>query len=246
MTTAIRIKQLRKSYGTQEVLRGIDLEVPEGQFFGFLGPNGAGKTTTIHSMTGVANYDSGSIRIFDHEVKDEHRLSSAYIGLSPQEFNVDIFAPVRLILDLVGGYFGMSGSARASRIDALLEKFHLTKYAESEFRALSGGYKRRVMLARALMHDPAVLILDEPTAGVDVELRRELWQYLQDLNSEGKTILLTSHYLEEVEHLCERVAILHEGTIAVDSDKDALLVGGKRLEEIYLDITGKHSPERIT
>ncbi|TSC69702.1 MAG: antibiotic transport system ATP-binding protein, partial [Parcubacteria group bacterium Gr01-1014_70] len=199
----------------------------------------AGKTTTIHCITGVAQITSGSIRVYGHDVVREYRAARRAVGLAPQEFNIDIFARVRDILDYVGGFYGMPKKDRANRVEELLVRFDLTLHANKEFRELSGGLKRRVMLARAMVHNPPFLILDEPTAGVDVELRHMLWNYLRELNAEGKTILLTSHYLEEVELLCNRAAIVHSGAIAAIDDMSAFLKDGKRLEHMYLEITGR-------
>lgn len=238
---ALEIKDLRKEYGTAVAVNDISFTVKPGEFFGFLGPNGAGKTTTIHCITGIAKITSGTIQVFGHDVVTDYREARKQVGLAPQEFNVDIFAVVRDILDYVGGFYGMPKRARKERIDELLEQFDLTEHSKKEFRMLSGGLKRRVMLARAMMHNPPLLILDEPTAGVDVELRHMLWDYLRDLNKQGKTILLTSHYLEEVEMLCNRVAIVNKGVIAAMDDTSVFLKDGKRLEHMYLEITKKET-----
>src|ERR1700712_131338 len=213
-TPALKITNLRKVYrrGTVAV-DDLSLTVEEGDFFGFLGPNGAGKSTTIHCVTGIAEPTAGTIEIFGLDAVKNYREARRLVGLCPQEFNVDTFANPRQIVDWMGGYFGMSAAQRKSRTDMLLERFDLTEHAKKEFRELSGGLKRRVILARALIHDPKLLILDEPTAGVDVELRRDLWRYLQELNGDGRTILLTSHYLEEVERLCRDIAIVNTGRI---------------------------------
>ncbi len=209
MTAALSISHLRKVYrrGTVAV-KDLSMTVEEGDFFGFLGPNGAGKSTTIHCVTGIATVTSGTIEVFGIDAVKNYREARRLIGLSPQEFNVDQFATPRQIIDWMGGYFGMSSAERRSRADMLIERFDLTEHAKKAFRELSGGLKRRVILCRALIHDPKLLILDEPTAGVDVELRRDLWRYLQELNRDGKTILLTSHYLEEVERLCRTIAVV--------------------------------------
>ncbi|OGZ53750.1 MAG: hypothetical protein A3H64_03165 [Candidatus Ryanbacteria bacterium RIFCSPLOWO2_02_FULL_45_11c] len=239
MIPALEIKNLRKTYNSTIAVNDISFTVKPGEFFGFLGPNGAGKTTTIHCITGIARITSGSIRVFGHDVVEDYREARKQVGLAPQEFNVDIFGRVWDILDYVGGFYGMRKHERKERIEHLLEQFDLTEHARKEFRMLSGGLKRRVMLTRAMVHNPPFLILDEPTAGVDVELRHMLWNYLRELNKEGKTILLTSHYLEEVELLCNRVAIIHKGSIAAIDDTSAFLKDGKRLEHMYLEITKK-------
>ena len=234
---AIDIHNLSKRYGATNAVNGLNLTVPAGQFFGFLGANGAGKTTTINCMAGISTLTSGTIKIFGADAVVDYREARRHIGLSPQEFNVDIFAPVWKILDYMGGYYGIPAGVRKLRIDELLRRFELEPHRMKKFQELSGGLKRRVLLARALIHDPQLLILDEPTAGVDVELRRELWRYFRELNDEGKTILLTSHYLEEVEELCSRVAIIAKGKIVADQSMADIKKAGERLEEMYLRVT---------
>lgn len=239
MTPALSVSHLRKVYKSGTVgVSDLSLEIAPGDFFGFLGPNGAGKSTTIHCVTGIANPTSGRIEIFGVDAVKNYREARRLVGLSPQEFNVDTFAVARDIVDWMGGYFGMNAAARRARVDMLMEKFDLTRHAKKKFRELSGGLKRRVMLARAMVNDPALLILDEPTAGVDVELRRDLWRYLQELNAEGKTILLTSHYLEEVERLCRNVVIVANGCIVRRGAKDELVREPGGLEAAYLRATG--------
>lgn len=234
---ALDIKGLRKNYGKNVAVDGISLSIESGDFFGFLGPNGAGKTTTIHCITGVGTYGEGDISVFGIDVKRRYREARRKIGIAPQEFNIDFFAPVRKTLDFNGGYYGMPKRVRAERVEKLLEQFELSSHAEKQFRELSGGLKRRVMIARAMVHDPEFLILDEPTAGVDVHLRHELWRYLREINAAGKTILLTSHYIEEVEKLCNRIAIINKGRIVAVGDKKDFLKEGRNLEEYYLSIT---------
>lgn len=238
---ALELKDLKKSYGKTEVLHGLNLSIPKGQFFGLLGQNGAGKSTIINCTTGIGKITSGDIEVFGKNVVSDYQETRKMIGLSPQEFNVDIFSKTTKVLDYVGGYFDMPKSERESRIEELLKKFDLTAHKDKQFRQLSGGLKRRVMLARALMHNPDLLILDEPTAGVDVEQRHELWQHLKDLHAAGKTIILTSHYIEEVEYLCERVAVLHNGEIKADLNKSEFKNNGENLEAQYLKITKKES-----
>ncbi len=236
---ALKIDHLVKKYGQKTAVNDISFSVNEGEFFGFLGPNGAGKTTTIHMTTGVAKITSGTIEVFGHDVEKEYREARKLIGLSPQDFNVDIFAPVEKILWFVGGYYGMTRGERQKRIPELLKRFDLFEHKDKPFMALSGGQKRRVVLARAMIHDPKLLILDEPTAGIDVELRHDLWKYLREINEQGKTIILTSHYLEEVELLCNRIAIVANGGIVAIGDKKDFTEGGKKLEETYLSLTKK-------
>jgi ABC-2 type transport system ATP-binding protein len=239
MTPALCISHLRKVYRSGTVaVDDISLVVPEGEFFGFLGPNGAGKSTTIHCVTGIAEPTAGTIKIFGVDAVKDYREARRLVGLCPQEFNVDPFATPRQIVDWMGGYFGMPAAARKARTDMLMERFDLIPHLKKTFRELSGGLKRRVVLARALINDPKLIILDEPTAGVDVELRRILWRYLQEINKEGKTILLTSHYLEEVERLCRHVAIVNKGRIVREGTKDEIAGTPGGLENAYLAATG--------
>jgi ABC-2 type transport system ATP-binding protein len=239
MTPALSISHLRKVYRSGTVaVDDISLTVPEGEFFGFLGPNGAGKSTTIHCTTGIAEPTSGKIEIFGIDAVKNYREARRLVGLCPQEFNVDVFATPRQIVDWMGGYFGMGAKERKERTDLLLERFEMIPHQKKAFRELSGGLKRRVVLARALVNDPKLIILDEPTAGVDVELRRTLWRYLQEINKEGKTILLTSHYLEEVDRLCRYVAIVAKGKVVREGPKDEIAGAPGGLEEAYLQATG--------
>lgn len=244
ITSALSVSHFTKRYrdGTVAV-NDISFSVPQGTFFGFLGPNGAGKTTTISCITGIAYPSEGIIEVFGHDVVREYKASRSMVGLSPQEFNVDIFATTDKILEYSGGYFGMSRQQNDMRRAELLSRFALEKYKDTKFSQLSGGFKRRVMLARALMHDPELLILDEPTAGVDVELRHELWDYLRDLNATGKTIILTSHYIEEVQRLCSEIAIIHNGIIAAEGPLSQFTRGGQSLEDAYLAITKRSQQE---
>lgn len=234
---AIEIKNLSKSYKDKKAVDNISLTVKEGEFFGLLGQNGAGKSTIINCITGIAKFNEGSISVLGHDVVEDYQAARGSIGLSPQDFNVDIFAKIEKSLDYIGGYFGMQKDKREKRIKELFELFDLEQFRGKPFGQLSGGYKRRFIVARALMHDPDVLILDEPTAGIDVEQRRALWTYLQKLHSEGKTIILTSHYLEEVEKLCSRVAIIHNGKIIANLNKDEFTKNGDKLEDTYLALT---------
>jgi ABC-2 type transport system ATP-binding protein len=236
---AVEITDFSKKYRTAKTpaVDGLSLSIPQGSFFGLLGPNGAGKSTTIHCLTGIVEPTAGSLKVFGIDVVSEYRKARSKVGLSPQEFNIDIFAKVWKILDYNAGFFGMPQARRKERVAELLKQFNLEEHAEKQFQHLSGGLKRRVMLARALVHDPELLILDEPTAGVDVEFRHDLWRHLQNLNEQGKTIILTSHYLEEVEKLCSRIAIINDGKIAAEGDKSEFIKNGDRLETMYLKIT---------
>jgi ABC-2 type transport system ATP-binding protein len=235
----LKIENLVKSYGDKTAVKGIDLEIKKGEFFGFLGHNGAGKTTTISCITGVGRITSGKITVNGYDVETQYRDARRQIGVSPQEYNVDIFGKTFDIIANMGGFYGMNKAEREARTNELIKEFGLVEHAQKKFQALSGGLKRRVMLARAMVHDPDLLILDEPTAGVDVELRNQLWVYLEKINQEGKTIILTSHYLEEVERLCDRIAIIDQGEIIVDKKKEELLSNGENLEQTYLRLTNK-------
>lgn len=240
-TPMLEIKDLVKVYGAGEKAKravdGINLAIPKGSFFGLLGPNGAGKSTTIHCITGIAQPTAGQILVDGVDVVAEYKLARTKVGLSPQEFNVDIFSTPAQLMDFMGGYYGIPGDVRAKRINDLIAQFDLQEHRDVKFQKLSGGLKRRAMLGRALVHTPDLLILDEPTAGVDVEQRRALWSYLKKLNEDGKTIILTSHYLEEVEYLCKDIAIINGGKIVAQGTKEELMSGYKNLEEAYLAIT---------
>lgn len=239
---ALEIRGLTKRYKQTLAVDGLDLSVARGEFCGLLGKNGAGKSTTIHCVTGIAQFTEGSIQVMGHDVRSAYQEARQCVGLSPQEFNADIFVPIERVLDFVGGYFGMSKPDRQQRIDELLERFELTEHRKKPFGHLSGGLKRRLILARSLMHNPDVLILDEPTAGIDVEQRHALWQYLIDLHTAGKTIILTSHYLEEVEKLCSRVVVIDQGKKIADLTKAEFTKNGDTLEKVYLRLTkGKDS-----
>jgi ABC-2 type transport system ATP-binding protein len=244
---AIEIRNLTKSYGEVRALNGIDLTIRRGQFFGLLGPNGAGKTTTIHILTGLVTFRNGEVRVMGRDVIEEYRFTRRHIGLAPQEFNFDRFFPVREILILQAGYYGIPRREAGRRADALLERFGLSSKADDKIWKLSGGMKRRLLIAKAMIHEPEILILDEPTAGVDVELRRTLWSYLRKLNAEGKTILLTTHYIEEAEELCEEVAIIDQGRIVARGSPDELVqAGGERHLEIRLTEPPLVLPEAVT
>lgn len=239
---ALGVNGLKKTYeGGNEALKGIDLEIPEGSFFGLLGPNGAGKSSLIHCVMGLAIPTDGSATVFGHDVVKDYRKARAAIGLAPQEINLDWFLSVEETLDFHGGYYGMRKKDRKERIDELLEAFSLTDKRKETSRLLSGGMKRRVILARALMHRPKMLILDEPTAGVDVELRLELWQYMKKVNKEGTTILLTTHYIEEAEQLCDNLALIKDGKIVQTGTSDSLKKHYKQktLEDVYLKVVGR-------
>ncbi len=226
-----------KRYGSFTAVDGISLRVQSGEFFGFLGPNGAGKTTTINAVVGLASKSGGSIRVFGYDNEKQWRQARRFIGLSPQEFNFDRYLSLRDVLIFAAGYYGLRGKPVAERADMLLERFGLTSHAHLEYTKVSGGQKRRLSLARALMHEPRLLILDEPTAGVDVELRLQLWEWLQKLNAEGLTIFLTTHYLEEAEELCRRIAIVRAGRIVAEKPTEELVALGASLQDVFLELT---------
>ncbi|MBU6427999.1 MAG: ABC transporter ATP-binding protein [Cyanobacteria bacterium REEB65] len=232
---AVCIESLVKDYGSLRAVDGISFSVPQGDFFGFLGPNGAGKTTTIHCLVGLATPSDGAIRVFGHDVVRDYRAARQLIGLSPQEYNFDRYLTNRETLIYSAGYFGIPERESRKRADELLQRFGLWSKREETFVRLSGGMKRRLTIARALIHQPRVLILDEPTAGVDVELRLELWEFLRELNHEGLTIILTTHYLEEAEELCKRIAIIDQGKIIAMEDKASLVakMAGHRLRVVF-------------
>ena len=210
---AIQIKDLKKSYQDVFALKGVNVNIPKGEFFGLLGPNGAGKTTTINILTGLVFKDSGNCLVFGKDTVNDYRFTRSKIGIAAQELSVDWFFSIENLLFFQAGYYGINRIDAKQNIDSLLKRLGLDKKKNSRLRQLSGGMKRRFQIAKALVHDPDILILDEPTAGVDVELRHELWNYLRELHNNGKTILLTTHYIEEAELLCDNVSIIDEGKI---------------------------------
>lgn len=241
-TNALAINGLKKKYATGPLaLKGIDLQVKDGEFLGLLGPNGAGKSTLIHCIMGLAVPTGGHAKVFGHDVVSEYQQARTLSGLAPQELNLDWFLSVEETLDFHGGYYGMAKADRKVRIEELLEAFSLSDKRKINTRFLSGGMKRRVVLARALMHKPKLLILDEPTAGVDVELRLELWKYMERVNKEGTTILLTTHYIEEAENLCNKIALINHGKIIDQGTPDELKKRFKKntLEDVYLEVVGR-------
>lgn len=245
MTSALSIKQLRKSYANGfEALKGVDLEVAEGDFFALLGPNGAGKSTTIGILSTLVNKTSGSVQVFGHDLETEPLALKRCIGLVPQEFNFNQFETALNILTTQAGYYGIKLKDARVRAEKLLKQLGLWDKRNSASRMLSGGMKRRLMIARALIHEPRLLILDEPTAGVDIELRRSMWEYLTELNKQGTTIILTTHYLEEAEQLCRNIAIIDHGTIVENTSMRALL-GQLSNETFLLDLkeTQTQAPE---
>ena len=218
---AVDVNDVARRFGSVQALDGVDLAVEEGEFFGLLGPNGAGKTTLISILAGLTRADRGSARILGHDVTADFRLARRNLGVVPQELVFDPFFSVRETLEMQSGYFGLRGNG--AWIDEILHHLDLTGKANANMRSLSGGMKRRVLVGQALVHKPPVIVLDEPTAGVDVELRQSLWGFIRKLNRDGHTIILTTHYLEEAEALCGRIAMLKAGrVVALDTTHNLL------------------------
>jgi len=223
MSFAVEFDNVVKNYAGVQALKGVSFTVEEGAFFGLLGPNGAGKSTLINAMSGLVVPDSGAIKVRGHDVLSDYRRARRSIGLVPQELIADPFFNIRELLELQSGYFGLKGLSQKLWIDELLERLALADKAEANTSQLSGGMKRRVLIAMALVHKPKVIVLDEPTAGVDVDLRRTLWDFTKELHQQGHSVILTTHYLEEAEALCEKVAILNKGQVTAIDDTQALL-----------------------
>lgn len=221
---ALEITQLRKTYSNGfEALKGIDLKVERGDFFALLGPNGAGKSTCIGIISSLVNKTSGQVKIFGHDIDHELIQAKSCIGMMPQEFNFNIFEPVQEIIANQGGYYGVPTDEVKKRTEYYLKQLGLWDKRTLQARDLSGGMKRRLMIARALIHQPELLILDEPTAGVDIELRRSMWEFMRKINQQGTTIILTTHYLEEAEQMCRNIAIIDQGHIIKNTSMKALL-----------------------
>ena len=241
MSVAVSIKQLHKQFGDLTALNGIDLDINEGEIFGLLGPNGAGKSTLISIMAGLCRADSGQVTIMGRDVVKQATASRRMLGVVPQELLFDPFFKVREVLEIQAGYFGVDRKNRAW-IDELLESLGLADKANSNMRALSGGMKRRVLIAQALVHKPKVLVLDEPTAGVDVDLRQSLWSFVERLHNDGTTVLLTTHYLEEAEALCERIGIMNHGDLVALDSRAGLM---KRYSHYQLKLRLKGAAETL-
>ena len=233
---AISVRSLSKSYKALKAVDNISFDVKAGDFLAFLGPNGAGKTTTIHSITGLCNFSPGTINIFGLDVVKDYRKARTLVGLCPQEFNFDPFLTIEQLLVYQAGYFGIPKSTASINARALLTRFKLIDKKDQDFRKLSGGMKRRLLICRALVHDPKILILDEPTAGADTELKYHIWDYLREINAGGKTIVLTTHYMEEAEKLSKTVIILDKGRIVHHGDKESLIKNSS-LEKRFLELT---------
>ena len=238
MTSAISISNLRKTYrdgktrDVKEALKGIDLEIPRGSFFALLGPNGAGKSTTINIMAGLTVKTEGTVKICGYDIDANMREARSSIGVVPQELALDTFFTVREALDFQAGYYGVPKARR--RTSEIIEALGLGDKADVNSRRLSGGMRRRLLVAKALVHNPPVLVLDEPTAGVDVELRQQLWAYVRELNKNGTTVLLTTHYLEEAEELCDTIAIIHHGKL-IACDKKTTLMRSIDSKQLMID-----------
>jgi ABC-2 type transport system ATP-binding protein len=222
---AIAIRSVEKRYGELRALKGVSFEVERGEFFGLLGPNGAGKSTLINIIAGLNRATSGSVAVLGQDVVTQYRESRRHLGVVPQELVFDPFFTVREVLRIQAGYFGL-GPIAHDWIERLMDALQLADKADTNMRALSGGMKRRVLIGQALVHKPEVVVLDEPTAGVDVELRQSLWEFVRQLHTEGHTIVLTTHYLEEAETLCDRIAILNHGEVVALDTKERLLAQG--------------------
>ncbi len=245
MKKAIVFNKVKKNFGKLEALKGIDLTIDEGEFFALLGPNGAGKSTLINILAGLMKPTSGSIKVMGHDVIVDYQNARRSLGIVPQELVFDPFFNVREMLRFQAGYFG-KGRENDDWIDEVIEGLDLQDKANTNMRMLSGGMKRRALIAQALVHKPPVIILDEPTAGVDVELRKKLWQFIKKLNQKGHTIVLTTHYLEEAETFCSRVAMMDQGkVVALDKTRNLLKRFSAKNLNLRLDLQDKKIPASI-
>jgi ABC-2 type transport system ATP-binding protein len=245
MLPALEISGLTKTYkGGFQALKGIDLTVKQGDFFALLGPNGAGKSTTIGIITSLVNKTAGKVAVFGHDIDQELEAAKSFIGLVPQEFNFNQFESLMKILVNQAGYYGVERKLAVQRAEKYLKQLNLWEKRNDAARMLSGGMKRRLMIARALMHEPKMLILDEPTAGVDIELRRSMWEFLRELNKQGITIILTTHYLEEAEMLCRNIAIIDSGIIVENTDMKSLLAK-LDVETFVFDLKPNSEPQEL-
>ncbi|MBM7557565.1 ATP-binding cassette domain-containing protein [Halanaerobacter jeridensis] len=240
MNKAIEIENVNKSYGDVRALEDVNLTIEQGEFFGLLGPNGAGKSTLIGVLGGLVNKDSGQVTVLGNDVVQNYRKTKKSLGIVPQEVVFDPYFNVRETLEIQSGYFGVKDNGE--RIDEVLDALGLKYKEDTNIRGLSGGMKRRLLIAKALVHDPDIIVLDEPTAGVDVELRKSLWDYVIKLNEQGKTIILTTHYLEEAEQLCDRIAILNKGRVVAVDQKEELI---KRIDKKVIEVKLQHKPNNI-
>lgn len=242
---AIEIKNLTKVFPNgKKALNNVNLSIPQGEFFALLGPNGAGKTTTINILTGLVQKTEGEVLVFGESISKNRTYIKSLIGVVPQEFNFSIFETILDIVVTQAGYYGVLRKDALVRAEEVLKKLSLWEKRNDAARTLSGGMKRRLMIARALMHDPKILILDEPTAGVDVELRRDMWVFLQELNKKGVTILLTTHYLEEAEQLCKNMAVIQMGEVVAQGPIKEL-VSNQETQLFVVDVVGTVSDELL-
>jgi ABC-2 type transport system ATP-binding protein len=246
MKTAISYKNVKKFYGDLKAVNGITLNIKEGEFFGLLGPNGAGKSTLINMLAGLAKPSTGKISVMGYDVQNNYQEARHSVGIVPQELVFDPFFNVREMLRFQAGYFG-KGKGNDVWVDEVIERLDLTDKASTNMRKLSGGMKRRALIAQALVHKPPVIVLDEPTAGVDVELRQKLWEFIKDLNNDGHTIVLTTHYLEEAQELCNSVAMLRAGkVVAMDTTKNLLRKFATKNLKLKLNFKGEEKlPQKI-
>ena len=246
MKTAISYKNVKKFYGDLKAVNGITLNIKEGEFFGLLGPNGAGKSTLINMLAGLAKPSTGKISVMGYDVQNNYQEARHSVGIVPQELVFDPFFNVREMLRFQAGYFG-KGKENDVWVDEVIERLDLTDKASTNMRKLSGGMKRRALIAQALVHKPPVIVLDEPTAGVDVELRQKLWEFIKDLNNDGHTIVLTTHYLEEAQELCNTVAMLKAGkVVAMDTTKNLLRKFATKNLKLKLNFKGEEKlPQKI-
>ncbi|MEI8672620.1 ABC transporter ATP-binding protein [Vibrio sp. SA48] len=243
---ALEIEQLRKTYtGGFEALKGVSLQVRKGDFYALLGPNGAGKSTTIGIISSLVNKTSGNVKVFGYDIDKDLELAKQNIGLVPQEFNFNQFESVEQIVMQQAGYYGVAKSLAKERAEKYLSKLDLWEKRKERARNLSGGMKRRLMIARALMHEPKLLILDEPTAGVDIELRRSMWEFLKEINAQGITIILTTHYLEEAEMLCRNIGIINRGELIENTSMKDLLAK-LQFETFILDLADDSPLPQLT
>ncbi|MCK5686559.1 ABC transporter ATP-binding protein [bacterium] len=240
MELALEIKNLKKAFGDLLAVNDVSLKIEKGTIFGLLGPNGAGKSTIINIITGVSSRDSGKVNVFSHDVTTDYRNTRSSVGVVPQETISDGYFTVMAIMRFQSGFFGIRDNEK--KITEILKRLYMWDYCNKRVEHLSGGMKRRLLIAKALVHDPEFLILDEPTAGVDVQLRHILWDYVRELNKSGTTVLLTTHYIEEASNLCDKVGIMNHGKIvALDTVKGLMEVNeGTDLEDVFLKVTGEN------
>ncbi len=243
MTDAILLERLTKNYGNKRAIDNVDLKIPEGSIFGLLGPNGAGKSTIINILAGTVFKSSGKAFISNIDIDQEPQLAKYQIGVVPQEIVLDTFFPLREALEFYAGYYGIRPQNR--KTDEIIEALGLKDKVNATARQLSGGMRRRFLVAKAMVHSPKVLILDEPTAGVDIELREQLWHYVKELNKRGTTIILTTHYLEEAQELCDHIAFINHGKI-IKSDRKDNLLSALSSRKMVIDLAENFDPSKVS